>query len=125
MTLAEISEAWQALRTAILGRSGLDTKASPELRASFQASYAKWLEWYESADAMEHLKGSAGEASRYVDSLREITEQAASEGLKPTVVLPATPLEMLGSVFRKLGWAAGGAAALAGLALVVALRRGK
>jgi hypothetical protein len=122
MTLADLSKAFQALRTALMGRSGFEEHGSAALRARFAQAYEAFRAWYAEANALEDAKGSFGEAEQYVESLRELTAAAAAEGIRPSYQLPRTPREGLSIGF---GDFAGLFGAALGIGALVVLTRGR
>lgn len=93
MTVNELSEAWNQLRNAALGR-GTKPNVSPDLAGRVAREYERWRAWRADADPTDDLMASLT-ARAWVDRYRKILAavQREGKGPKPENVLAVTPVE--------------------------------
>ena len=104
MTLEELSEAWNQLRNAALGR-GITPLVSQALAAKVAERYAAWREYYTDPDFVQFGPADLS-ASSWVTEYRTLAARVKAEGIKLTYELPTTLPEHAGVVMDKLGLAA-------------------
>jgi hypothetical protein len=98
MTLAELNAAWQRMRTAVLGRSGLDEHVPPELASRFAQTLAGWDIWYRNAGPVSDVLGSADpEVASWLKRYRDLELDVRRAG-RTLPVFTETPGEMLPDV---------------------------
>lgn len=99
MTLAELSSAWSALRTAAVGRSGLELYVSAQLASRIRRGEAAFRNWYADAGPVDEALGSAPgtSASYQIQVLRTLQAAAKAEGLAFAGELPETAGEAFAS----------------------------
>lgn len=116
MTIEELSRAWNELRTAALGRSGLETHVSPALAQRIRQAYERYHAAVKDAPILADVAPSVS-ASRWVELYRELAAEVAREGRPvPPDTLPTTAAEAVADTARAVG--TGGLSALWALAVV-------
>jgi hypothetical protein len=98
LTLAELSEAWNGLRNAALGR-GTTPAVSAPLAAEIGDQYDAWRKWVGNAGPMSDVLTSAT-GSEWVDRYRTLDAKARAEGVSGFDSLPTSPFEALGTAAR-------------------------
>lgn len=131
MTLTELNAAWQDLRTAALGRSGLDENVSAGLASRIAQALEGWGRFYASAGYGSDFFGSSHpEVAAWLERYRVLAFDARREGLR-FAEFGDTSGEQLSEAASTVASATGHAlfsvgllaTALAGLYLVIKGRR--
>lgn len=93
MTLGELSNAWNELRNAVLGR-GTQPSAGvkPTTATTIGNYYERWRKYYESAGIADDMVPSAT-AAEWVTLYRDGVRLAKADGLVLAFELGATPIE--------------------------------
>lgn len=94
MTLTDLSDAWNVLRNAALGR-GTKPIASPALADKIGNAYERWRKWLETASPVQDIVPSAT-AWSWLQEYRALVAEAMAEGIKVDA-LPGQPLEAVAS----------------------------
>ncbi len=92
MTIDELSEAWNELRNAALGR-GTKPVVSAELAQRVGADYDAWRDALQNNQWPTDDAFASVTASRWVDRYRELLELVEGEGVKPARALPKNFIE--------------------------------
>lgn len=90
MTLAELSQAWNDLRNAALGR-GLNPNVKPATAELIGNAYERWRAWYQKAGVSDDMVASVS-AAPMVELYRKTLALAKAEGVK-VAELEQTPVE--------------------------------
>jgi hypothetical protein len=92
MTLAELSQAWNDLRNAALGR-GTTPIVKPVTATTIGNYYERWRQWYTSAGVSDDMIASVS-AAQWVDLYRAAAKLAKADGAQ-FAELGATPVEQV------------------------------
>lgn len=101
LTLTEISEFWNNLRNAAIGRGVGSAKASPPLAAVIEADYARWRVFYVEASRLEHM-GLTEETAYWRQRYDTLRDALAAEKIS-VEPLPVPAIEQGLGVVVKLG----------------------
>ncbi len=118
MTLTELSDAWNELRNATLGRSTTPV-VSAQLAERIGNTYERWRTWLASAGPMQDIAADLT-AAGWLNEYRSLVVAAKTEGVSVNA-LPATFGETVSSAAGDIGKVVYAVAAVAALGLLVSL----
>jgi hypothetical protein len=121
MTLAELSDAWNSLRNAVLGQGTTPPKnVKPETATKIGNYYDRWRQWYSDAGVTADMAASVS-ASQWVDLYREAVKLAQADGVDVPAQLLPTALEQATAAAQSTGKGIMLAAAIVAVPLVLLL----
>lgn len=126
MTLDDLSEAWNELRNAALGRGTAPIVPAP-LAADVARQYGQWRAWHAAQDALV-MPHDIADGVRWIQKYRKLLSRVSSAGAQPAKVLPRggieASLEVAANLQRSVAWGLVGTGVAIALYMLSTARRG-